>query len=743
VEKEEAQRRAAESTRAILEERIEMDEDTLLAGAEDEFDDSSYWEDDENVDWDAVQEPVVPLTRPRASSPEGIIRWANKRTISNTDKAEQARKKFQRMMEMSEEDQGSQRIPLGETQASAEERSTHIVTDHELQSTPSKPALRTLPSTQRKLGTTPRVAGPTVSTPSIVRSTPLRRIALGSTPRMQGTTPRPFRSPFLDKSKVGNASTDNLVIGAKRKSSQAPRGEAATVFCLEKPNDRKSLRQLALTPSWHWHETERAFDREDIRAILQDPHCARRFLFDGQDGVEEARTALSVAAGCAESSISLDWVRNHYGLIVWKLAGLARHCDEQVSRFTWTEVLKQLLYRYERECNRSQRSAVKLIQERDASAARPMILCVYDTTIDEQDATLTLTDGWYRLQACIAGPLLRAVQKGKIKVGCKLAISSAQLADDEVACDPLQAFLSSRIRIAGNSVKLTKWDARLGFCKLPFFSTVRSLSADGGIVSLMDVVIMKVYPKAFMEEASSNTEATSQASQRQQTFTGAWNEAEELEKREEWKARREALMEGVSGQMEEQAVKLRHIVELLDSACEDLSTDETPFHIDSSACEGQLDAMLTTTDPSRYLNAKAVLPTLLTLARGRLETMYSQAHEEKNRLIEARCPTRSVRSFQILRVCDSIVAQARGVHVGVDATPSAKLLACKRDALVRVWDVGTGEEEAQFCQGDRYYVTNLVPYRVNSWPTGIDDADDVHLTTRRDSRWTLITSARP
>ena len=98
--------------------------------------------------------------------------------------------------------------------------------------------------------------------------------------------------------------------------------------------------------------------------------------------------------------------------------------------------------RYEREINLAQRSSIKRIQEQDSSAAIPLVLCVSDIrwaeppearemNPDEEPllviAGLELTDGWYRIRANIDMTLRSAVERGRIVVGCKLAISGARV----------------------------------------------------------------------------------------------------------------------------------------------------------------------------------------------------------------------------------------------------------------------------------------------------------------------------
>jgi hypothetical protein len=131
------------------------------------------------------------------------------------------------------------------------------------------------------------------------------------------------------------------------------------------------------------------------------PLSARSYRFQleehelGSWGVNEARECL-LAAGAIESKVTLDWIENHYRLIVWKLAGLIRSFPLLFkSHWKNTVVLSQLLYRYAflgptctkctnfwhsyvREYERGERSLVCKICERDWPANGFMILCVSD-----------------------------------------------------------------------------------------------------------------------------------------------------------------------------------------------------------------------------------------------------------------------------------------------------------------------------------------------------------------------------
>ena len=98
------------------------------------------------------------------------------------------------------------------------------------------------------------------------------------------------------------------------------------------------------------------------------------------------------------------------------------------------------MHSYEKELNGGSRPALRLITTRDTSAGLHMVLCVSDITWSQvgvqvgEDGlpvvphpTLEVTDGWYRLRTRVDEILARAVRRGVIRVGRKIAISGASV----------------------------------------------------------------------------------------------------------------------------------------------------------------------------------------------------------------------------------------------------------------------------------------------------------------------------
>jgi hypothetical protein len=98
---------------------------------------------------------------------------------------------------------------------------------------------------------------------------------------------------------------------------------------------------------------------------------------------------------------------------------------------------------YEREHNQGHRSCLKRILEGDSPASASMVLCVASFGLQtapvpepgQRDSfpvgmkvpVLELTDGWYRIKATVDVTLARAWERGKLRVGCKIACSGVRV----------------------------------------------------------------------------------------------------------------------------------------------------------------------------------------------------------------------------------------------------------------------------------------------------------------------------
>lgn len=101
--------------------------------------------------------------------------------------------------------------------------------------------------------------------------------------------------------------------------------------------------------------------------------------------------------------------------------------------------MAQLKYRYEREIDEVQRSAIRKIVEKDDSPGKRMVLFVSRILKNTMGCILELCDGWYSIRTSILDAVLtQAVLNGKIAIGTKLVIQGAEIVGFEEACCPLE-----------------------------------------------------------------------------------------------------------------------------------------------------------------------------------------------------------------------------------------------------------------------------------------------------------------
>ncbi|KAF9909039.1 Breast cancer 2, early onset [Linnemannia zychae] len=252
---------------------------------------------------------------------------------------------------------------------------------------------------------------------------------------------------------------------------------------------------------------------------------ARNYCFDGW-GVDNAYQEM-LARGAVAELLSKAWLLNHYGQLVWKLACYVRTWPEYFQSAapepsTWfcpAKLLDQLAYRYEREVNRAERPALRKIVEGDESAAKHMVLVIASILKtdqkslakgrEEQDSVwkILVSDGWYAIPATLDPCLIRAVERGKLKVGSKVHVCRSKLsgADSGLAILELAGAGSESstvsIVLQANSTRLAKWDTKLGFQRSPLVWTrrLRSVVPDGGLVPGLDVVVLRKYPVLYLE----------------------------------------------------------------------------------------------------------------------------------------------------------------------------------------------------------------------------------------------------
>ncbi|XP_044297554.1 breast cancer type 2 susceptibility protein isoform X2 [Varanus komodoensis] len=248
---------------------------------------------------------------------------------------------------------------------------------------------------------------------------------------------------------------------------------------------------------------------------------------EGRAGKEEFYRALCDTPGVDPKLISKAWVYNHYKWIIWKLAATEVAFPQEFANrcLTPESVLLQLKYRYDVEIDKSHRSAIKRIMERDDIAAKTIILCISKiislssnmseisgnkSTAEESKkefAVVEVTDGWYGIRAIFDPPLQLLLYRQRLTVGQKIIVHGAELVGSENATTPLEAPESLMLKISANSTRRARWYAKLGYYHDPraFSLPLSSLFSDGGTVGCTDVIVQRIYPTQWMEKTSTGS----------------------------------------------------------------------------------------------------------------------------------------------------------------------------------------------------------------------------------------------
>ncbi|KAI9248297.1 hypothetical protein BDA99DRAFT_446266 [Phascolomyces articulosus] len=175
-----------------------------------------------------------------------------------------------------------------------------------------------------------------------------------------------------------------------------------------------------------------------------------------------------------------------------------------------------MCFRYEREINLGHRPVLKRVHEHDDVPAKHMVLIIADIknminaegiSPGARDYELVLTDGWYQIKAVTDSRMERAIARGKLVIGSKLAICGAQLGGDSQPRSPLSASSNDTyLSITTNGSRLVPWDTKLGYQKdRLIFRSLSTVFEDGGLVTAMDVIVCRKYPMMYTETLSDGT----------------------------------------------------------------------------------------------------------------------------------------------------------------------------------------------------------------------------------------------
>ncbi|XP_014234044.1 uncharacterized protein LOC106657181 isoform X1 [Trichogramma pretiosum] len=300
--------------------------------------------------------------------------------------------------------------------------------------------------------------------------------------------------------------------------------KARTVEQLKQSNSDENIVQVNASNASNYKFIKASMvDRKRVASL--DIGDGAKLIFDekGQAGVEEFQSAFLAMPGVDPKLLPTGWIENHYKWIVWKLASVDRSCFDSTllpRMLTPERVMLELKYRYDREIDRAQRPALRMILEKDDVPSKRMILCISSITeipLNKEDGEkdpramlglqkwkIEATDGWYSIPLAIDNPMTNYVQAGKIKEGTKILTYGAELCDCERGFHPLEAPPNVSLKIFTNSTRRAKWDAKLGYQKISRSIPVRlkDIVAGGGMVGEVTVAAARIYPLLYREKTA-------------------------------------------------------------------------------------------------------------------------------------------------------------------------------------------------------------------------------------------------
>ncbi|KAL6429360.1 hypothetical protein ACFW04_008204 [Cataglyphis niger] len=262
--------------------------------------------------------------------------------------------------------------------------------------------------------------------------------------------------------------------------------------------------------------------RTNVRGIEMEDEVRLILDENGYAGIWEFLRAFLASPGVNPNLVPARWVENHYRWIVWKLASMDRMkfgSAELPRALTPSHVMAQLKYRYDREIDQFQRSAIRRILEKDDVASKRMILCVssiiennnINTEIGKSPRVgvpkwrIELTDGWYSIPICIDIGLVKSISTGKIREGTKLVVSGAELLNCDQGFYPLEAPATVCLKLHTNSTRRARWYAKLGYAPRsgPIPIKLCNVCPSGGLIGKMTIIVARVYPTLYHEKTAS------------------------------------------------------------------------------------------------------------------------------------------------------------------------------------------------------------------------------------------------
>ncbi|GJJ13373.1 hypothetical protein Clacol_007625 [Clathrus columnatus] len=570
--------------------------------------------------------------------------------------------------------------------------------------------------------------------------------SLGLTPRARAFTASVSRPKFVTPFKTASATSEtgsHTVSGVLRpsnkfnsdvgshpaqvssKSSPSLRGNELDNVSQKNSHSKPGINRLTLATCGLRPET---YDIEELEAMgvplalftLNDVSDFLYYRFNPIASNITTKTTLGADtvlnelqnSGC--HLVTKAWVDNHWCLILWKLSGMTCLDPEKLTRiWCWKEVMKQFHYRYKRELAGSSRPPLSLITTRDTPLFRPLVLCVSrilwtpqhlseDGRVKNAYPELELTDGWYHIRAKVDETLARATRRRIIRIGCKLICVCSKLETPRnEPIEILDSYPRACLSLCGNSTQLAAWHAKLGFHRTQYIATLNSLTADGGRIPVMDLIITDVYPMAYIEFVP-----TTDGDIR----VGPRNEVEEANEDEIWKTKRAQEASRLQEATEKKLERLEGYIDLLErrlTGFSPLENNSPPSHLESIIDElAEGDNVVSILQNTRQED----IGWLCMLLRQKCLVEREQAGGVIEAELDDLVPPRRVYNFRVLRVKDARILKKPAT----------------RTAQLTVWDAASLQNSSSGTEnslkaGQRYLVCNsrLTTFNFSDKHTGL------------------------
>lgn len=297
--------------------------------------------------------------------------------------------------------------------------------------------------------------------------------------------------------------------------------------------------------------------------------------------------------------------------------------------------------------------------------------------------------------------------------------------------EALEGFDIVTLHLHANGTQLAPWYAKLGFRRLPWVSSLRSLSPLGGKVGYLRIRITQVFDLGFLDVNAPERGMVHSAS-------------EEVDRQADWERERSEARTQLEQEYTMRLARLEETLQVIAAAIDALGPaleEEVEASLDD-----KLDQLLDAADPPSVLHRlfpgdKGLTPTLLHRARERHAVLAQEVEHEMAADLDERVPPRRVRAFRVIRCEDAIPpvpADDPSGRPGLLVRQARKARATGRTAQITVW----GADQLDLLVDQCFLVSNAIPSAPASWRAP-DEHAEVFLQTRQGAQWIPISDPDP